>query len=180
MRFVLQQYKSQLNAFYACQRVISVVSAVMEAGMTPIVIGGGHNNCFGLLTSANRVLQQKISAVNLDPHSDFRLREGRHSGNGFSYAADSGALGYYHVLGLHELKNSEATLQQLEDHGAEFTTFQVVFSMCCCAEIVIYVYTHYIHHTGHMGQMSPNAKRCASEHQPEAAGTARSGEHRKR
>ncbi|MCK8045793.1 formimidoylglutamase [Shewanella sp. 1CM18E] len=109
------------------ERVIKVLSAVFESGLEPIVIGGGHNNAYGLLMAAKTSFKRPLAAVNLDPHSDFRPKEGRHSGNGFSYAAASGALGYYHVLGLHELKNSETTLQQLETFGGHWHSLQQIW-----------------------------------------------------
>lgn len=109
------------------ERVIEVASAIMEAGLEPIVIGGGHNNAFGLLMSVKNAFGRPAAAVNLDPHSDFRLREGRHSGNGFSYAAASGALDFYHVLGLHELKNNEANLEQLAAFGGSWHTLQQIW-----------------------------------------------------
>lgn len=109
------------------ERVISITSQVMAAGLEPIVIGGGHNNAYGLLMSVKNTYNKKVAAVNLDPHSDFRPREGRHSGNGFSYAAASGALGYYHVLGMHELKNSEETLEQLSTFGGHWHTLQSIW-----------------------------------------------------
>ncbi|WP_394201608.1 formimidoylglutamase [Shewanella waksmanii] len=107
--------------------VINAVTPVFEAGLEPIIIGGGHNNAYGLLTAAKQACGKKVAAVNLDPHSDFRPREGRHSGNGFSYAAASGALGFYHVLGLHELKNSEATFAQLEAFGGSWHSLQSIW-----------------------------------------------------
>ncbi|MBT1446417.1 formimidoylglutamase [Shewanella sp. JM162201] len=109
------------------ERVTAVASAIMDAGLEPIVIGGGHNNAFGLLMAVKQAFHRPAAAVNLDPHSDFRLREGRHSGNGFSYAAASGALDFYHVLGLHELKNSEANLEQLEAFGGSWHTLQQIW-----------------------------------------------------
>ena len=108
-------------------QVIAVLTQVFAAGLEPIVIGGGHNNAYGLLTAAKQTFNQPMAAVNLDPHSDFRPREGRHSGNGFSYAAANGSLDYYHILGLHELKNSEATLEQLSLFGASWHSFQQIW-----------------------------------------------------
>ncbi|GIU23937.1 formimidoylglutamase [Shewanella schlegeliana] len=108
-------------------RVITLLTQVFSAGLEPIVIGGGHNNAYGLLMAAKAGLKRPIAAVNLDPHSDFRPKEGRHSGNGFSYAAASGALGYYHVLGLHELKNSETTLEQLKTFGGHWHSLQQIW-----------------------------------------------------
>ena len=108
-------------------RVIELVSMIKAAGLEPIVIGGGHNNAFGLLTACQQVLKAPMAAVNLDPHSDFRSQEGRHSGNGFSYAAVQGALADYHVLGLHEQKNNATNLKQLTDFGASWHTFQEIW-----------------------------------------------------
>lgn len=109
------------------ERVIRILSAILKAGLEPILIGGGHNNAYGLLMATYNYYQRQIAAVNLDPHSDFRLLEGRHSGNGFSYAADRGALGYYHVLGLHELKNSETNLKQLTEFGGTWHSLQQIW-----------------------------------------------------
>jgi formiminoglutamase len=52
------------------------------------------------------------------PHSDFRPEEGRHSGNGFSYAYAEGFLKYYFIFGLHKNYTSEPlfkTLNKLKD-----------------------------------------------------------------
>lgn len=107
--------------------VITAISDVMQAGLEPIVIGGGHNNGYGLLMATKAITGLPVAAVNLDPHSDFRPREGRHSGNGFSYAAANGALDHYHILGLHELKNSEQTLEQLSLFGATWNSVQQIW-----------------------------------------------------
>ena len=109
------------------ERVIDIVTAIIAAELEPIVIGGGHNNAYGLLMATKAATKRPVAAVNLDPHSDFRPREGRHSGNGFSYAAASGALAYYHVLGMHELKNSQQTLDQLAAFGGKWHTFQSIW-----------------------------------------------------
>jgi formiminoglutamase len=39
-----------------------------------------------------------VNAINFDAHSDFRILEGRHSGNGFSYAYEEGFLKKYFIL----------------------------------------------------------------------------------
>lgn len=60
--------------------------------MTPIAIGGGHNNAYPMLKGYSLAKKEKINAINCDPHADFRALEGRHSGNGFSYAVNDGYL----------------------------------------------------------------------------------------
>lgn len=62
------------------------MSEIVSAGVVPIVIGGGHNNSYGMLRGSSKGLNSQVNAINIDPHADFRELEGRHSGNGFSYA----------------------------------------------------------------------------------------------
>jgi len=98
------------------ERVFPVIEAILTEELVPIVIGGGNNNSYPILKGVSRGLKapQGIQAVNCDPHADFRPLEGRHSGNGFSYAYKDGYLKRYFVLGLHENYNSEAVLAELE------------------------------------------------------------------
>ncbi len=101
--------------------------AIFAAGLTPIVIGGGHNNSLPLLSALAKSQQQAVNCINLDPHADFRLLEGRHSGNGFSYAKAQGHLDKYLVMGLHELKNSASSLAQIKTAGVDVLSYQQLF-----------------------------------------------------
>lgn len=89
------------------KEVTYLVSTIIRTGKTPIVVGGGHNNCYGTIKGTALALNKKINAVNLDAHSDFRPEEGRHSGNGFSYAFAEGFLKNYFILGLQENYTSD-------------------------------------------------------------------------
>ncbi|MEI5640360.1 MULTISPECIES: formimidoylglutamase [unclassified Pseudoalteromonas] len=109
------------------QRVIAVFAAIFAAGLEPIVIGGGHNNAYGLLQGYFQATQSPLAALNFDPHADFRACEGRHSGNGFSYAHQAGSLADYHIIGLHEQKNNQAILTRLHDVGFGFTSYQDIY-----------------------------------------------------
>lgn len=91
------------------KRVFPVIELIISLGKIPIVIGGGHNNTFGILKGCNLGLQKlhpnkkiKVHAINCDAHTDFRPIEGRHSGNGFSYAFENDYLNKYAVIGVHE------------------------------------------------------------------------------
>lgn len=79
-----------------------VVREVVAAGKRPIVVGGGHNNAYGMLTGTSDALHQGINVLNIDAHTDLRRLEHRHSGNGFSYAISEGAVRSYGVFGLHQ------------------------------------------------------------------------------
>lgn len=110
-------------------RVKYILTPLFETGFEVILVGGGHNNAYPLLSSLNQVTKQPCGAINLDPHSDFRPREGRHSGNGFSYAYTEGALGFYHVMSLHEGKNSATTLKNLADASFRYHSIHHLYDM---------------------------------------------------
>lgn len=119
---LLRQLCQQLDT-----RVYNVLSAIFASGLTPIIIGGGHNNALPILQALSEQHRQAVNCINLDPHADFRTLEGRHSGNGFSYAMKAGLLQHYLVLGLHQQKNNAASLQALQDAGADFISYQQIF-----------------------------------------------------
>jgi formiminoglutamase len=100
------------------KEVVHLVTTIIKCGKTPIIIGGGHNNAYGNIKGTALGLGKPINAVNFDAHSDFRILEGRHSGNGFSYAYEEGFLKKYFIFGLHEnytSKNVIDTLKKMED-----------------------------------------------------------------
>ena len=87
--------------------VESLAKLISFYGKIPIAIGGGHNNAYPLikgtakgLHKAEKIPLAQINCINLDAHTDYRPAEGRHSGNGFSYAHNAGYLEHYFVLGL--------------------------------------------------------------------------------
>lgn len=108
-------------------RVNPIMHQIFNSGLTPIVIGGGHNNCYPILKAlSSHYHGSSVNAINLDPHADFRSMEGRHSGNGFRYAHFEGALRDYHVMCLNELKNNQESLEALDAAGFTYDSFQSV------------------------------------------------------
>ncbi len=95
------------------ERVEAVAACVAKAGKRLMVVGGGHNNAFPLLKAFGH--EAPLQVLNLDPHADLRALEGRHSGNGFSYALEAGVLSKYFVLGLHEGYNSDAVMRRFSE-----------------------------------------------------------------
>ena len=97
----------------------------IRSGAVPLVVGGGHNNALPLLWAASEAHGKPIHALNLDPHPDVRELEGRHSGNGFSYAKERGYLERYAVLGLSEYAVNASSLERLKStKGWAFETFE--------------------------------------------------------
>lgn len=105
--------------------VSHLVQLICKAGKTPIIIGGGHNNAYGNIKGASLGLNKPINAINFDAHSDFRKEEGRHSGNGFSYAFTEGFLNKYYVFGLHENYTSDDILNRMNTLKAiDYCTYE--------------------------------------------------------
>lgn len=92
------------------KEVAHIISVIIKLGKIPIIIGGGHNNSYGNIKGAALAKGKPINAINFDAHSDFRILEGRHSGNGFSYAYEEGFLNKYFIFGLHENYTSKKVL----------------------------------------------------------------------
>lgn len=83
--------------------VYPIIKTMVAAGKIPIVIGGGHNNCYPIIKGISLALNTKVNVLNIDAHTDLRNpEEGRHSGNGFSTAIKDGFLNEYRILGLHQ------------------------------------------------------------------------------
>lgn len=97
---------------------------VVASGGIPIVIGGGHNNAFGLIHGASQALNAKIAVTNLDPHADVRKTGERHSGNPFSTAHEKQILEKYSVLGLHQSYNNQFILDYLNEMNAWSSYFE--------------------------------------------------------
>jgi len=97
------------------EAVTPLIQLIVASGKIPIVIGGGHNNAFPLLKGASVAKASALNCINLDAHSDYRVMEGRHSGNGFRYARDGGYLSHYAMVGLHSAYNSQTVLADISN-----------------------------------------------------------------
>jgi formiminoglutamase len=109
-----------------------VIESIAYAGLVPVVIGGGHNNAYPILKGLSKGPQYSLGlqSVNCDPHADFRPLEGRHSGNGFSYAYAEKCLRRYFVLGLHENYNSEKVITEIETSpDLDYSSFDFQFDI---------------------------------------------------
>lgn len=109
------------------ERVYEVVKVIFQCQKIPIIIGGGHNNSYPLIKAVSKVLLMPINVINCDAHSDLRVKEGRHSGNGFRYAMDEGYLHHYHILGLHEQYTSRSIFEYIHSHSITYYTYEDIF-----------------------------------------------------
>jgi len=98
------------------KEVSHLVSIIVKNGKIPIAIGGGHNNSYGMIKGSALAKAKPINTINFDAHTDFRALEGRHSGNGFSYAYEEGFLNKYFIFGIHENYTSKGILQRIKEN----------------------------------------------------------------
>lgn len=110
------------------KEVSHTIHLIISSGKIPIIIGGGHNNAYGNIKGLALAKGKPVNAINFDAHSDFRIMEGRHSGNGFSYAFEEGFLKNYFIFGLHESYTSKIlfnTLKELNER-VKFNTYEEI------------------------------------------------------
>ncbi|MBX2984375.1 MAG: formimidoylglutamase [Bacteroidia bacterium] len=114
------------------RKLTPIIQAVVSAGKIPIVIGGGHNNSYGNIKGTSLGKGVPLNVVNFDAHTDFRALEGRHSGNGFSYAYEEGFLHRYFIFGLHENYTSSNIFQTLFDkkERIQFSSYEQMTVRC--------------------------------------------------
>ncbi len=108
-------------------RIYPVLAEIFKSGLIPIIIGGGNNNSYAIIKALNMATSYKIDCVNMDPHADFRILEGRHSGNPFSYAFSEGLLDKYLVFGLQENYNSSEMLSRFMQSNCKAITYEDMF-----------------------------------------------------
>jgi formiminoglutamase len=105
-----------------------VISTIIKANKIPIIIGGGHNNAYGNIKGLALAKGMPVNSINFDAHTDFRIMEGRHSGNGFTYAFEEGFLKKYFIFGLHENFVSKSvfnTLKTIEER-VKYVTYEEI------------------------------------------------------
>jgi formiminoglutamase len=108
--------------------VSHIIFTIVKSGKIPIIVGGGHNNSYGNIKGTALAKGKAINAINFDAHSDFRILEGRHSSNGFSYAYEEGFLKKYFIFGLHENYTSKSVLDIIKksEERVRYSTYDSI------------------------------------------------------
>jgi formiminoglutamase len=113
-------------------RLAPIIEQVAAAGLEPIIVGGGSNNSYPILKGTVAALhkgasilpEEGISVVNCDMHAGFRILEGRHAGNSFTYAHADDLLKGYFVVGLQEANNAREMLDRLSAADFKYVTYE--------------------------------------------------------
>ena len=116
------------DALEAAQAELSgVLDGLLERGLFPIVLGGGHEVAFGSFGGLARHLARqqpapRIGVLNLDAHLDLRLGARASSGTPFrQIAEDCAARGWpfhYGCLGVSDFANTPALFERARRLGA--------------------------------------------------------------
>lgn len=109
-------------------RLAQAVSALLNAGSMPVVLGGGHETAYGSFSGLFDHLRQqpntRIGILNLDAHFDLRSAPRRSSGTPFKdIANDMQAAGRdfnYAVLGISEPNNTRVLFDQAHALGVRY------------------------------------------------------------
>ena len=100
-------------------RVSAVVTEMLEQGLMPIGIGGGHDLTFPLVRAVLDTLikpqQKTLDGVYFDAHLDVREENG--SGMPFRRLIEHGGIGMLHLFGMDPLSNTKEHLNWFKAHG---------------------------------------------------------------
>ncbi|MEO8822226.1 MAG: arginase family protein, partial [Ginsengibacter sp.] len=115
--------------------VEELVKIIVQHQKIPVIIGGGHNNAYPAIKGSAKGLYKaeliplsQINCVNLDPHTDYRSLEGRHSGNAFRYADEDGYLHKYCIIGVHENYMQENIMMDIVSNPfIDFISYEDIF-----------------------------------------------------
>lgn len=113
----------------AQQELSTHVAALLQRGLLPIAMGGGHEIAFGSFGGLARHLAEqektpRIGVINLDAHFDLRMADRASSGTPFrQIAEDCAARGWpfkYCCLGISEFGNTQALFERARALGVRW------------------------------------------------------------
>lgn len=102
-------------------RVTETVMSMLDAGLMPVGIGGGHDMTFpevrAVVDRLVRPSGQTLDGVYFDAHLDVREDEG--SGMPFRRLIEHGGIGTLQLFGFDPLSNTPTHLEWFKTHGGE-------------------------------------------------------------
>lgn len=109
-------------------RINEAVDAILQKGLLPVCIGGGHDLTYPGVSALIKQLRsagQTLGGVNIDPHLDVRERVG--SGMAFRRIIEEGEgvvnPKQFATIGLGAFSNEQRHINWLREHGASMLIF---------------------------------------------------------
>jgi len=101
-------------------RVTEATSELLELGLFPIAIGGGHDVTYPFVRAVARHCES-LHGIYFDAHLDVREQEG--SGMAFRRLVEECSVRSLHVHGIHTFTNSREHQKWFESHGGRADRF---------------------------------------------------------
>jgi formimidoylglutamase len=124
------------------ERVTETVAAMLEAGLMPVGVGGGHDLTYpevrAVIDGLTRPAGMTLDGVYFDAHLDVRDEPG--SGMPFRRLIEHGGIGRLDLFGFDPLVNSPAHLDWFQAHGgnlADWPAHQWPGSEACFVSICL-------------------------------------------
>jgi formiminoglutamase len=114
------------EAMEAAQAQLALmVSTVIQAGQTPIVLGGGHDLAYGHFCGIRAATEgKKVGIINFDAHFDLRPVVDRpNSGTPFNQILNEEPVDYL-ALGIQQQANTTELFAIAEEYGVEYILAQ--------------------------------------------------------
>lgn len=102
-------------------RVTEATQALLEMGLFPIAIGGGHDLTYAFVRGVARVFGP-LSGVYFDAHLDVRSEVG--SGMSFRALVEQGLAGNLHCVGLDPFANTREHAEYFASRGGSIANFE--------------------------------------------------------
>ncbi len=102
------------------ERVTEAAGALLDAGLLPVMIGGGHDLTFPFVRALAGRLSEPLHGVYFDAHLDVRAETG--SGMPFRALVERCGVGGLTVHGLDRFANSTEHVRWFEGHGGRGAT----------------------------------------------------------
>jgi len=113
----------------AQERLAGKAASLLDQGLRPVILGGGHEIAFGSFLGladhlGERFAATRVLVINLDAHFDLRQASAPNSGTPFRQIAElcearGGAFNYL-CIGISELSNTTALFERADRLGVEY------------------------------------------------------------
>lgn len=98
------------------------VAGILQAGVKPIILGGGHETLYGHYLGAREHIgpEKTIGIVNIDAHFDMRDDPEPSSGTMFRQILEEDDHAGYLCLGIQEFSNTKALFENARQYGCMY------------------------------------------------------------
>lgn len=107
----------------AQQQLGKQVTTLLQKGITPIILGGGHETAYGHYLGVRQHLgpEANIGIVNIDAHFDLRpYDEQTSSGTMFKQILDADSNAHYYVVGIQRYGNTDDLFDRANALGVHY------------------------------------------------------------